>query len=48
MSLQSIQRSIEEASAIIGKTWPLYSFVTSNPLTGLEKMSFREALRTAE
>lgn len=48
MSLHSIQRSIEEASAIIGKTWPLYSFVTSNPLTGLEKMSFREALRTAE
>jgi uncharacterized protein YbcC (UPF0753/DUF2309 family) len=48
MSLQSIHNAVEEASAIIGKTWPLYSFVTSNPLTGLEKMSFREALQTAE
>ncbi|NER11588.1 hypothetical protein SAMN06265375_10346 [Muriicola jejuensis] len=48
MSQKSIKRSVEEAAAIIGKTWPLYSFVTSNPLTGLEKMSFREAIQSAE
>jgi uncharacterized protein YbcC (UPF0753/DUF2309 family) len=26
----TIQKSIEEASQVVGKTWPLYSFVTSN------------------
>lgn len=45
---QTIHRSIEEASKVIGKTWPLYSFVTSNPLSGYEAKSFEEAINNAE
>lgn len=43
----NIQRSIKEASQVIGKTWPLYSFVTSNPLSGYENMSFEKAVKQA-
>jgi hypothetical protein len=43
----TIQKSIEEASHVIGKTWPLYSFVTSNPLSGYEEMSFEKAVKQA-
>jgi uncharacterized protein YbcC (UPF0753/DUF2309 family) len=42
------QTSIDEASKVIGKTWPLYSFVASNPLAGYENFSFREAVSLAE
>jgi uncharacterized protein YbcC (UPF0753/DUF2309 family) len=41
-------KTIEKASKIIGKTWPLYSFVTSNPLSGYEKVHFKEAVITAK
>lgn len=44
----TILNSIDKASKVIGKTWPLYSFVTSNPLSGYENTSFQEALFTAE
>lgn len=44
----TILNSIDQASKVIGKTWPLYSFVTSNPLSGYENTSFKEALSTAE
>lgn len=43
-----ILNSIEEASKVIGKTWPLYTFVASNPLSGYENSSFQEAVRSAE
>ncbi|QKJ61667.1 DUF2309 domain-containing protein [Flavobacterium sp. M31R6] len=43
-----IQKCIAEASQVIGKTWPLYSFVTSNPLAGYEQMPFEEAVKQAE
>lgn len=36
--------SIEVAKKSIGTTWPLYSFVTSNPLSGYEKLPFQEAV----
>lgn len=39
--------SIEEASSVIGKTWPLYGFVTSNPLSGYEDKTFGQAIRKA-
>jgi len=39
--------SIEEASSVIGKTWPLYGFVTSNPLSGYEDKTFGHAIRKA-
>ncbi|CAM2824117.1 DUF2309 domain-containing protein [Flavobacterium frigoris] len=42
-----IQKSIEEASQVVGKTWPLYSFVTSNPLSGYEGMPFKNAVNQA-
>jgi hypothetical protein len=38
-----IQKSIEEASQVVGKTWPLF-FVTSNPLSGYEGMPFEKQL----
>jgi len=44
---QCITDSILEASKVIGKTWPLYSFVASNPLAGYEKASFQQAVCTA-
>lgn len=42
---QDLNASIEEASSIIGKTWPLYGFVTSNPLSGYENLSFEKAIQ---
>lgn len=48
MSDESILNKIQTASKVIGKTWPLYSFVTSNPLAGYEHTHFKKALRDAE
>ncbi len=45
---QHIVESIEVASKVIGKTWPLYTFVASNPLSGYENASFQEAIGAAE
>tara|TARA_B100000809_G_scaffold32497_1_gene28366 strand:+ start:35163 stop:37517 length:2355 start_codon:yes stop_codon:yes gene_type:complete len=43
-----VSNNIQKAAKIIGKTWPLYSFVTSNPLTGYENSHFKEAVLTAK
>jgi uncharacterized protein YbcC (UPF0753/DUF2309 family) len=43
-----ILNSIDKASNVIGKTWPLYSFVASNPLSGYENASFEEAVGSAQ
>ena len=48
MITSKIQNSLLEASEIVGITWPLYSFVTSNPLVGFEKMHFSDALNEGE
>ncbi len=48
MNQQYILESIIKASNVIGKTWPLYSFVTSNPLSGYEKMPFKDAANSAK
>ncbi len=45
---QNLIDSIAQASKVIGKTWPLYSFVTSNPLTGYEQKPFLEAVQQAK
>lgn len=45
---QHILNSIDEASKVIGKTWPLYTFVASNPLSGYENSSFNEAVILAQ
>jgi uncharacterized protein YbcC (UPF0753/DUF2309 family) len=47
MMPQDILKSIDEASKVIGKTWPLYSFVTSNPLSGYEQTAFETAVKRA-
>lgn len=44
---EQILSSIEAASQRIGTTWPLYSFVTSNPLSGYEKSAFEDAVQEA-
>lgn len=48
MQQQHILNSIAKASKVIGKTWPLYSFVTSNPLSGYEHIPFIDAVSTAK
>ena len=48
MSQINYSDQIERASRLIGKTWPLYSFVTSNPLSGYENSEFSEAIQKAK
>ncbi len=48
MKKAMITEKIHQASRVIGKTWPLYSFVTSNPLSGYEDLPFHKALDQAE
>nr|WP_297785377.1 DUF2309 domain-containing protein [uncultured Allomuricauda sp.] len=48
MKLINLKHQIEEASKVIGNTWPLYSFVTSNPLSGFEQLPFSEAANQAK
>ena len=45
---QQLAQHINNASHAVGNTWPLYTFVASNPLTGYENKSFKEAGRLAE
>ena len=47
MNNLDFSKSVEEAAQVVGKTWPLYSFVTSNPLSGYEENSFVLALKNA-
>ena len=48
MCKESLLNKIQTASQVIGKTWPLYSFVTSNPLSGYENSHFESAIQDAE
>ena len=43
-----ILNSIDQASQVIGKTWPLYAFVASNPLSGYENSPFLDAVSSAQ
>ena len=47
MKTRTINQAIEQASQRVGLTWPLYSFVTSNPLSGYEHLSFYEGTKMA-
>ncbi|MFB6087594.1 MAG: DUF2309 domain-containing protein, partial [Haloarculaceae archaeon] len=40
--------SIERAAAKVGPVWPLHSFVTANPLSGLDDRPFHRAVAEAE
>ncbi|SDG64353.1 DUF2309 domain-containing protein [Psychroflexus sediminis] len=48
MKRDHILQKIDSASHVIGKTWPLYAFVTSNPLTGYENRHFKQAISEVE
>jgi hypothetical protein len=48
MIVGNIQDKIKTASQVIGRTWPLYSFVTSNPLSGFESKHFEKAIQDAK
>ena len=48
MTQQYIKDNIDQASKVIGKTWPLYAFVTSNPLSGYENTPFINAVKEAK
>lgn len=48
MKRDHLLQTINTASKSIGKTWPLYAFVTSNPLSGYESKHFQEATKKAE
>lgn len=43
-----LREEIEDAASTVGMLWPVHSFVTSNPLSGLEDRSFHEAVERAE
>ena len=43
----TIDEQIKAASSVIGKAWPLYAFVTSNPLSGFEDQHFEDAIQQA-
>ncbi|MFD2551389.1 DUF2309 domain-containing protein [Bizionia sediminis] len=45
--MKDLLKSIDSASQTFGLTWPLYSFVTSNPLSGYEHLPFEEATQKA-
>ncbi|MFB6071527.1 MAG: DUF2309 domain-containing protein [Halobacterium sp.] len=42
-----LQDRIEKAATTVGSVWPIHSFVTANPLAGLEDLPFREAVSQA-
>ncbi|MDY7081641.1 MAG: putative inorganic carbon transporter subunit DabA, partial [Halobacteria archaeon] len=45
---QTIQKRIESAAESVGQSWPLHSFVTSNPLSGFENQPFHEGVKKGE
>ncbi|WP_017257187.1 DUF2309 domain-containing protein [Pedobacter arcticus] len=47
MNTQNLNKLIEKAANVVGKTFPLYAFVTSNPLSGYENESFLNATQSA-
>lgn len=48
MTKENLLKNIHEASKVVGKTYPLYSFVTSNPLSGYENTHFSSVLQLGE
>ncbi|GGE31667.1 DUF2309 domain-containing protein [Psychroflexus planctonicus] len=47
METSKLLNTIQKASQVVGTTWPLYSFVTSNPLSGYESNPFQKACADA-
>ncbi|TLF45562.1 DUF2309 domain-containing protein [Maribacter aurantiacus] len=47
MNQLDIDILVDRATEYVGNTWPLYSFVTSNPLSGFESRHFLQATQEA-
>lgn len=47
MNIQNLTKLIDQAANVVGKTFPLYAFVTSNPLSGYENEPFFKATQSA-
>ncbi len=45
---ENLVKNIYKAANVVGNTYPLYAFVTSNPLSGYENTPFKSALQSAE
>lgn len=45
MNKEVIASTISEVSGQLIRNWPLYSFVTSNPLAGMEQLHFDDAIK---
>ena len=43
----TIEDGVEDAATTVGSVWPIHSFVTANPLSGFEDVSFGEAVTQA-
>jgi uncharacterized protein YbcC (UPF0753/DUF2309 family) len=43
-----LDEMIDRVASQFGTVWPLHSFVTANPLSGMEHLPFREAVRRGE
>ncbi|WP_340101336.1 DUF2309 domain-containing protein [Salinibaculum salinum] len=43
----TIHDSIDNAATTVGSLWPIHSFVTANPLSGLEDLPFGDAVEQA-
>jgi uncharacterized protein YbcC (UPF0753/DUF2309 family) len=46
--IATLEARIDRAAQSVGAVWPLHSFVTANPLSGLEDQPFHEAVGEAE
>jgi uncharacterized protein YbcC (UPF0753/DUF2309 family) len=43
----ALRDTVEDAARVVARAWPLHSFVTANPLAGLEDEPFPEAVQRA-
>lgn len=46
-NLSALRARVENAAKVLGRCWPLQSYIAANPLAGLEKRPFEEAVRIA-
>jgi len=46
--LSVLRARVENAAKVLGRCWPLQSYIAANPLAGLEKLPFDEAVAQGE
>ncbi|WGK65510.1 DUF2309 domain-containing protein [Croceiramulus getboli] len=47
MHLSTLSKQLDQAAQEVAITWPLYTYVTSNPLSGFENQPFKQAVDQA-